>query len=179
MFEGLSLRAPAKPRKILTEVYDGWAWPAGAQDSRPSHWFFDTETDYRIYTRRYTGMLDDIDGKKIYLFGAADSLRIWLERFNRKDQVVCTFDNDPGKWGTRVFDVEVRDPSTLPGLIDDNSRVIIVSIWHQEIGRQLKQMGITDYFVYLDFYLDEKVGNKVVRREILQGGIDSIPKWEF
>jgi len=178
-FEDVEIRIPGKPRKILTEVYDDWAWPSGAQRCEPRHWFFDTETDYKVYVKRYTGMLDDIDGKKIYLFGAADSLRIWLERFNRKDQVVCAFDNSPGKWGKKYFDVLVRDPKEIPSLLDDNSRLIIVSIWHQEIGRQLEQMGISDYYVYLDFYMDEKVGNKVERREELAPGRATIPKWEF
>ena len=176
-FEGLILNAPAKPRKILTEVYGEWAWPLGAENARPAHWFYDTETDYRVYVKRYTGMLDGIDGKKIFLFGAADSLRIWLERFDLRDQVVCTFDNSPGKWGKTAFGVDVHNPAELPEMLDENSRVIIVSLWHQEIGRQLERMGIEDYFVYLDFYYDEKVGNKVVRREQLKDGSISIPKW--
>ena len=178
MFEGLTLRAPAKARKVLTEVYSGWDWPAGAQNVHPAHWFFDTDTDYSVYIRRFTGMLDDLDGKKVFLFGAADSMRIWLERFDRREQVVCTFDNDPGKWGKKAFDVEVRNPSELPGLIDDNSRVIIVSLWHQEIGKQLESMGIKDYFVYIDDMYDEKIGNRVIRREELPNGAVTIPMWE-
>lgn len=178
LFEDVMLKAPAKPRKILTEVYNEWAWPSGAQGTRSTNWFFDTDTDYKVYVKRYTGMLDGIDGKKIFLFGAADSLRIWLERFDLSDQVVCTFDNAPGKWGTKACGVDVCNPADLPGMIDDNSRVIIVSVWHQEIGMQLERMGIKDYYVYLDFYYDEKVGNKVVRREELPGGGSTIPRWE-
>ncbi|MCR5733610.1 MAG: LicD family protein [Lachnospiraceae bacterium] len=178
-FEGLTLKAPAKPRKILTEVYDEWAWPLGAQEARPAHWFYDTDTDYKVYVKRYTGMLDGIDGKKIFLFGAADSLRIWLERFNRREQVVCTFDNSSAKWGKQTFGVDVKDPAELPAMLDENSRVIIVSLWHQEIGKQLEKMGIKDYYVYLDFYYDEKVGNKVVRREEASSGNTTIPRWEF
>ena len=179
LFEGVKVRIPAKPRKILTEVYDSWAWPSGAEEPHPKFWFFDTEVGYEHYVKRYTGMLEGIEGKKVYLFGAADSLRIWLERFGLKEQVVCTFDNDPGKWGKKVFDIEVRDPSLLPSLLDADSRVIIVSVWHQEIGRQLEKMGIDDYYVYLDFYMDEKVGNKVERREELSDGRVTIPKWGF
>lgn len=177
-FEGIALCAPAKPRKVLTEVYTSWDWPSGAQSVRPAHWFFDTDTDYSVYIRRFTGMLDDLDGKKVFLFGAADSMRIWLERFDRRNQVVCTFDNDPGKWGKKVFDVEVKNPSELPGLLDDNSRVIIVSLWHQEIGKQLESMGINDYYVYIDDLYDEKIGNKVIRREELPNGAVTIPMWE-
>ena len=73
--------------------------------------------------------------------------------------------------------MEVRNPEELPGLLDDNSRVIIVSLWHQEIGRQLERMGITDYYVYLDDYYDDKVGNAVVRREDLTDGKLQIPMW--
>ncbi len=71
----------------------------------------------------------------------------------------------------------VRNPAELPEMLDNNSRVIVVSVWHQEIGRQLENMGIKDYYVYLDFYYDEKVGNKVVRREQLKDGSATIPKW--
>ena len=177
-FEGMELMAPAKPRKVLTEVYEAWDWPAGAQEPHPSFWFFDTETDYSVYVKRFTGMLDGIEDKKLYMFGAADSLRIWLERFDRRDQVVCAFDNSPGKWGSKVYGVDVRNPADLPGMIDDNSRVIIVSLWHQEIGMQLERMGIKDYYVYIDDYYDEKIGNKVVRREDTLQGVDMIPRWD-
>ncbi len=178
-FEDMELRAPAKPRKILTEVYETWDWPSGAQNPHPSFWFFDTETDYSIYVKRFTGMLEGIEGKKIYLFGAADSLRVWLERFDLRNQVVCTFDNASSKWGTKASGVDVRNPADLPGMLDDNSRVIIVSLWHQEIGRQLEDMGIKDYYVYLDLLYDKKIGNEVVRREDLPGGEKVIPRWEF
>lgn len=177
LFENMKVRMPAKPRKILTEVYDDWAWPHGARESRPAHWFMDTETGYEFYVNRYTGMLDGIEGQRLFLFGAADSLRIWLEKFGLRDQVVCTFDNDPGKWGKKAFDVEVRNPAELTSLLDDKSRVIIVSLWHQEIGRQLESMGINDYYVYLDDYYDDNVGNKVIRREDMVDGDRRLPKW--
>ncbi|MCI9486903.1 MAG: LicD family protein [Lachnospiraceae bacterium] len=178
MFEGMQMRIPAMPRKILNEVYGEWAWPHGVRESRPSCWFFDTERGYEGYIRRYTGMLEGIEGKKILLFGAADSLRIWLERFNLRGQVVCAFDNFSGKWGKELYGVEIKNPAELPALADKDSRVIIVSLWHQEIGRQLEGMGIDDYYVYIDEYYDEKIGNKVVRREDLKDGDKKFARWE-
>lgn len=177
-FEDLTLRMPAKSRKILSETYGLWAWPFGATDKGSGSWFFDTENGYELYVKRYTGMLEGIEGKKIYLFGAADSLRIWLERFGLKDQVICSFDNDRNKWGKECYGVKIQDPLSLPGLLDDNSRVIIVSLWHQEIGAQLEKMGIDDYYVYLDGYYDENVGNKVVRREDMEDGDKKIGMWK-
>ncbi len=178
MFEGTQLRIPAMPRKVLNEVYEDWAWPHGVKESHPSYWFFDTEKGYEEYIRRYTGMLEGIEEKRIFLFGAADSLRIWLERFDFREQVVCAFDNSSSKWGKEMFGVEIKNPASLPGMLDERSRVIIVSLWHQEIGRQLEEMGIDDYYVYIDEYYDEKIGNKVIRREDLKDGDKKIAKWE-
>ncbi|MCR5676184.1 MAG: LicD family protein [Lachnospiraceae bacterium] len=166
LFEDIRIRMPAAPRKILRAVYEDWDWPSGAQTCEPSYWFFDTERSYEDYVQRYTGMLEGIEGKKVFLFGAADSLRIWLERYGKRGKVVCTFDNDPGKWGTKAFGVDVRDPKSLPELMDADSRVIIVSLWHQEIGRQLERMGIRDYFVFLDYYYTfDQDGNRIIRPE--------------
>lgn len=165
-FEGLKVRIPANPGKVLSAVYEEWAWPDMAMQAKPKYWFFDTQTDDTVYEKRYTGMLDHIEGKKICLFGAADSLRIWLERFGLKEQVLCTFDNDPNKWGKRIFDVEVRDPATLREIPEAQRRVIIVSLWHQAIGKQLEAMGITDYYVFLDFLYDyDAAGRRIERPE--------------
>ncbi|MCR5503224.1 MAG: LicD family protein [Lachnospiraceae bacterium] len=177
-FEEIPVRIPATPRKILNEIYVDWAWPQGVMKYRPANWFFDTERGYEYYVRRYTGMLEGIRDKKIFLFGAGDSLRIFVERFGMKDRIVCTFDNNPKLWGKESYGVEVRDPSKLPESYDENSSLIIVSLYYQEIGRQLECMGITDYYVYLDRYFDEKIGNRVVRREDLPEGEKKIPKWE-
>ncbi|MDL2217827.1 LicD family protein [Christensenellaceae bacterium OttesenSCG-928-M15] len=172
-FEHLNVTVPAMPRKILSAVYGDWGWPTGAEVCRPCFWFFDVERGYEAYFKRYTGMLEEISNKKIYLFGAADSLRIWLERFGLREQVVCTFDNDRRKWGNTFFGVEVRSPQELPGLIDSNSRIIITSLWHQEIGRQLEKLGIDEYYVFLDYhYTYDKDGNVIFREE--QDGIKKV-----
>lgn len=150
-FEYLEVNIPAKARKVLDLLYGYWNWPSGAQTSRPPHnWFFDTETDYSVYVKRYTGWLKAAEGKKIFLFGAADSLRIWLDDFGLRDQVVCTFDNDSNKWGSKAYGIEVRDPSEIPDLLDDEAILIVVSIWHREIGAQLEAMEIKEYYVFLD-----------------------------
>ena len=179
-FEGLEVRIPAMPRKILNAVYDVWCWPSGARTTRPKYWFFDADKDYTEYVKRYTGMLEGIENKKIRLFGAADSLHLWLERFGMKDRVICTYDNNSRKWGKQTFGVEVRNPAELPEVMDGDTRLIIVSIWHQEIGRQLEDMGISDYFVYLDYLYDYNAdGTPVVREEDLTGvkpGIKWIPE---
>lgn len=149
-FEYLDVKIPNQPRKVLDLLYGYWQWPAGAQIIRPHYWFYDTETDYQVYMERYSGWLKDLDKKKIYLFGAADSLRIWLRDFGSGKNVVCTYDNDPSKWGKKAFGVDVCNPEKISQTLDDDSILIITSIWHKEIGEQLQSMGISKYYVFLD-----------------------------
>lgn len=150
-FEHLEVHVPVKARKVLDLLYGYWSWPSGAESPQPPHyWFFDTKTDYSLYVKRYTGWIHASKGRKIYLFGAADSLRIWLKDFGLREQVVCAFDNDKNKWGTEAFGVPICNPAEIPSLVQEDDVIIIVSIWHQEIGRQLENMGIMDYFVFFE-----------------------------
>jgi len=164
-FERLQVNIPSEPRKVLQSCYGIWAWPIGAEVVSPHYWFFDNERDFSIYIRRYTGWLDEVKGKKIYLFGAADSLRIWLERYGLREQVVCTFDNDPNKWDKESFGVEVHNPAEIQQIVDRDSIIIVVSLWYQEIGEQLERMGITDYFVFLDFLFECDSEGELICRE--------------
>jgi lipopolysaccharide cholinephosphotransferase len=95
-------------------------------------------------------MLKGIEGKRVYIFGAGDSLRIWIERYSQGLDVICAFDNSKSKWGTSAYGIPIRSPDELPALIDENSRLIVASVYRKEIGIQLDNMGIKDYFVFVD-----------------------------
>ncbi|MNC65789.1 hypothetical protein D3C75_1161120 [compost metagenome] len=110
----------------------------------------DLGRSYQEYVRAYTDMLCGIENKKVYIFGAGDSLRIWLERYSNGLNVVCAFDNRKAAWGSLAYGVPVRSPSELPVLMDENSRLIIASIYHKEIAKQLEEMNIFDYYFFID-----------------------------
>lgn len=149
-FEHLQVNVPNGARKVLDAIYGYWSWPIDAEKSTPKNWFFDPNVDFSTYIERYTGWLKASENKKVYLFGAGDSFRIWLRDFAYKNQVVCTFDNDRNKWGNKAHDVDIRNPKLLPDLLTDDSIIIIASLWHKEIGKQLENMGISKYYVFLD-----------------------------
>ena len=153
MFEGLKIPVPRGWKEALLVSY-----PGGLHERRTIYRpikqaedrIIDTERSYKEYTRRYTDALKNIAGKKVYFFGAGDSFRIWLERFGQGLDVVCTFDNSPSKWGKTAYGVPVRCPDELPELLNDESRLIIASIYYKEIIEQLDNMGIKDYYVFID-----------------------------
>lgn len=152
-FEDMKIPVPVGYHETLIASFPGGMHEPVAKQRKPKHndgWIVDVKRSYKEYVRRYTDMLCGIEGKKVYIFGAGDSLRIWMERYGQGLNVVSAFDNRKDLWGHRVFSVPVRSPSELPALLDENSRLIIASIYHQEISKQLEAMNIFDYYVFID-----------------------------
>jgi len=153
-FEGLEVPVPSGWREVLVASYpDGLLEPekdCGITKPEPVEAVIDLKRSYKEYVSRYTDMLEGIGGKRVFLFGAGDSLRIWLERYAGGLDIACAFDNSPAKWGTAAYGVQVCPPEDLPGLLDGASRLIVASIYHKEIGEQLDNMGIKDYYVFVD-----------------------------
>ncbi|MHA7967360.1 LicD family protein [Paenibacillus sp. CAU 1782] len=137
---------------LITSYPDGLHEPDihNRKPKHKDHCLVDLSRSYREYVRRYTDMLIDIEGKTVYIFGAGDSLRIWMERYSHGLHVACAFDNNKSTWGSLAYDVPVRAPFELPELVDRNSRLIIASIYHKEIATQLEEMNVTDYYFFID-----------------------------
>ena len=152
-FEGLNVPAPAGWNETLIASYPDGVYEPEEKDRKSRHTancIVDTHRSYKEYVKRYTDMLCGIEDKKIYIFGAGDSLRIWLERYSEGRNVVCAFDNSEAKWGNAAYGVPVRPPSELPEPLDANSRLIIASIHHKEIVKQLEAMKINEYYCFID-----------------------------
>jgi lipopolysaccharide cholinephosphotransferase len=152
-FEDIKVPVPAKWNEVLIASYPEGLYEPDLKYRKaelPDNCIVDPLRSYKDYMSRYFNMLEDIEGKDVYIFGAGDSLRIWLERYSAGLNVVCAFDNSKAKWGTISYGKKVRCPDELPGLLNENSRVIIASVYHPEISKQLERMGIKDYYIFLD-----------------------------
>ena len=153
-FEGLNVPVPSRWREVLVASYpDGLLEPEreyGVSRQKPEAPVVDLKRSYKEYVSRYADMLRGIENKRVIIFGAGDSLRIWLERYSDGLEVVCAIDNARTKWVTTAYGVPVRSPDELPGLLDENSRLIIASVYHKEISEQLDNMGIKDYSFFID-----------------------------
>jgi lipopolysaccharide cholinephosphotransferase len=165
-FEDMEIPLPVGYREIITTAYPDGALLPEPKYRRPKNAFdksskkiIDLARSYRHYAKKYTDMLSDIGGKKVYLFGAGDSLRIWLERYGKGLNVVCAFDNSERKWGTKAFGMDIHSPEELPDIIErdrEKARIIIVSLYHREISEQLERMGIMEYYIFVDGLKYEK-----------------------
>jgi lipopolysaccharide cholinephosphotransferase len=154
-FEDLDIRVPVGHEKALVAAYPGGTLVPGLKYRVPKHTqdaIVDMSRPYTHYTRRYFDMLRGIEGGAVCIFGAGDSLRIWLERYGAGLDVACAFDSSEGKWGTKAYGVTVRPPRDIPGLLraDGSLRLIVASIHHRDICRQLDWMGVSGYYVFID-----------------------------
>jgi lipopolysaccharide cholinephosphotransferase len=153
-FSGIEVPIPIGYREVLVASYpEGLLEPEKSeqdQDCHSENAIIDMERPYQHYVKPYTDMLVGLEGKKVFIFGAADSLRIWLERYAKGRQVVCAFDNNPAKWGKSAYGLPVRSPAEIPTLVDADSRLIIASLYRREIAKQLDEMGVEGYYYFVD-----------------------------
>ncbi len=84
--------------------------------------------------------------KRIILFGASKSGEAAAKRFRRACNILYFCDNDKNKWGTRFQGIEIISPDKLGTL--DFDKIIITSMYYDEISKQLSGMGIENYEVF-------------------------------
>jgi lipopolysaccharide cholinephosphotransferase len=152
-FENRAIPVPIGYKEVLIASYPDGLIPPLERLRKPKYTkdcIIDVSNSYKTYTWRYTDMLRGIEGKQVLIFGAGDSLRIWLERYAGGLEVLCVFDNSMSKWGEAWYGLPVRPPHELPEIYNENTRLIIASIYHKEISQQLTKMGISDYYIFID-----------------------------
>jgi len=153
-FEGINVPAPKDYKAVLAVMYpNGLNEPDLRYNRRPEpskEVIVDTLHSYKDYTCKYTDMLIGITGKDVHIFGAGDSLRIWLERYSQGLNVVAAYDNSTDKHGTVTYGVPIKNPTELADVDLTDARIIIASIYHKEISKQLENMDIHEYYVFID-----------------------------
>lgn len=150
-FEHLMIPVPVGYQAFIRQVWGENTLPAAGL-RRPSHGgFIDTRNPFTMYeTPHYRGVFDGVEPGKIVLFGAGNMLGTYLKNHGEIYPPACLFDNDPAKWGHTVRGIQVKNPAELPKYIDEGYRLIIVNIYHEEIGKQLEKMEIREYYIYIE-----------------------------
>lgn len=150
-FAGRKVPAPAGYENYLftTMGRDYMKYPP-EEERKPKHkGIFDPERPYTEYVKKLTGMFDDIKGKKIILFGAGLMFDDYMKKWGTRYRPAFTVDNDENKWGRSRQGVEIREPKAILEVPPEKRRLIICSFYYTEIQKQLQEMGVQDYQVYV------------------------------
>lgn len=114
---------------------------------------------------------------KVILFGAGAYGRQEFEHLKDGHEIVCFVDNNPALWGMTLFDVPIVSAEQIANYRQDEVDIVITTGEYHQVEKQLKEMGISNYFVMLDGHLyrnneHSTVENKVCTRCIMNNKSD-------
>lgn len=150
-FEHRSLPAPVGYENYLFMSLgkDYMKYPP-EEERKPKHTgIFDPEKPYGEYQKMLTGMFEDVKGKKIILFGAGMMMEDYMKKWGNQYRPSFLVDNDENKWDRQRFGIPIKAPEEILKVPERKRRLIICSFYYKEIQKQLEEMGIRDYRVYV------------------------------
>lgn len=105
--------------------------------------------------------------KEIILFGAGEACKSFIKKYKRKYNIKCIYDNSPSKWGTKIFNIDVKNPKEILNE-DINQKVILITTtsYMNEIANQLDEMKIKKYYG-LCVLESKKIYLQVIKKIIL------------
>lgn len=114
---------------------------------------------------------------KLILFGAGFYGRQAFDNLKTNHEIVCFADNNPSLWGTTLFDIPVISAEQLSKQMQHETDIVITTGAYHQVEKQLKEMGITNYFIMLNNHLyreyeDKKLENRVCKRCIMNNTSD-------
>ena len=113
-------------------------------------------------TERIFAAVEGIEDKKIVLFGAGRMMDHYIRKYGTSYPPVFVVDNDESKWNTEKLGFPIKSPQALYELTPGKYRVIICAGVYPEIAKQLEEMGIKDFRIYVRTF-DEMLENIEVR----------------
>lgn len=149
-FESIKLAAPKGYGRALAMSVGRDYMQMPPLEKRRSHHenvIFNSKVSYRRYNELFLHMFAGAEGKNIIIFGAGLMLGEYLKKHGAKHKPIFVIDNDKRKWNTIRQGIEVRSPESL--LTEANYHVIICSIHYRAIEKQLQEMGIFEYKIFV------------------------------
>ena len=102
----------------------------------------------RDYRRLFFDVFENIDGKKLILFGSGRYAREFMSLYRVRFPVHAIVDNNANAWGQKLHDVAVQSPELLKNLHQGEYKVLICIKQFQPIMEQLEDMGVDDYSIF-------------------------------
>lgn len=114
---------------------------------------------------------------KIVLFGAGFYGRQAYENLKEKYEILCFADNNPGLTGTYLFELPIISADCIFDYLQKDADVVVCTEAYDTIGRQLKAMGIMEWYVMLDGHLyhnrtQENAGTRTCTRCVMNDSSD-------
>lgn len=151
-FENLLLPAPKGYWRCLENQYGkdfyGYVSMQKRIPHHPAFWALDE--GYKVYKKRINNVFENTNGKIIVIFGTGNML-INYEKKSKGEYIPQFYvDNDSSKWGTKRNGIDISNPKVLLEYDKKELHIIICNNYFREIGAQLRNMGLNEYYIYLE-----------------------------
>ena len=89
---------------------------------------------------------------KIIIFGTGSCGKRAYEMLKNQFEIKYFCDNDVNKHGKSLFNIKIISPNQL---LENKFRIIIASMYYDDISKQLIQLGIYNFIRFNDFILSD------------------------
>ena len=109
----------------------------------------DSETKGRDLRHRLCDTFHIGPEKEIYVWGSGIMFDDYMEKYGKKYCPKYIIDSNPQKWGMEKYGIIIGSQEILRRVPMDKVHLIICNIYYREIEKQLKEWGITEYYLYI------------------------------
>ena len=100
-----------------------------------------------MYDRLFTNIFKGVGSRRLYLFGAGNYTRAFIEQFGQYYEIAGVLDNNESRWGTTLEGIPVFSPAVLRDT-DVPYKVFICIKYFEDVLAQLQDMGVRDIAIY-------------------------------
>ena len=151
-FCGLTLPAPVGFWECLEFFYGkGFVSFIPSCERKPHHAaLWDIETSYDVWQKRLLDY-DKWTGKQVVLFGTGSMAdAFWQKHKDILPPGTFCVDNNEKMVGKLFHDMPVKDVAELTFLDSRYLHIIICNGYYRDIGNQLMEMGLDQYYIWVD-----------------------------
>jgi lipopolysaccharide cholinephosphotransferase len=151
-FENLSLPAPNGFWHHLEQQYGkDFLSYLSLEQRKPHHpAFWAVDESYKVYQKRFQDIFKDTENKIIVLFGTGNMVLDYERKTKGRYKPDFYVDNDQSKWEKERNGISIKSPKSLLNVPKDKLHLIICNNYFREIGQQLRDMGIDEYYIYVE-----------------------------
>ncbi|WP_188399484.1 LicD family protein [Sporomusa sp. GT1] len=151
MFAGREFAAPVGYQRCLelSMGKDYMAYPP-ISERKPRHiGIYAPAIPFYKYNKLFANTFRDATAKTIVVFGAGMMFEDYWRKYGERYRPVFLVDNDRAKWGTEKQGLVIKAPQELLRISSENLCLIICSMHYRQIEEQLREIGISEYRIYI------------------------------
>lgn len=146
-FEDIKIKVPLRYNNYLSKAIGSnfMKYPPLKERSPKHDGIFKVDIPYI----RFTGTFKNASEKKFIIFGSGQMFDHYMQNYGEKFKPIFIVDNNEKKWDTSKFGIIIKAPEEILKQDLSSLRIVICSIYYKEIGQQLINMGIEEYYIYI------------------------------